>query len=180
MSHWKEIPTAITESEMRYLQHVAGQAKGPLWIEIGSQFGASTVALGLVARPKGYRLLAIDHHRGDPFAGAVGSLNEFLGNIERFCLEGVVVPVVADYRIAMETIAMMEPVGENFGLFFIDACHDYYDVADQIRRCGQLNPNGVFLFHDYGRFDGVTKAVDQLIAVEGVLGTMAVGRLAAS
>lgn len=48
---------------------------------------------------------------------------------------------------------------------FIDASHSYEDVkADRIVWLPKIKPGGYLFLHDYGLFEGVTKAVDEMFA----------------
>jgi predicted O-methyltransferase YrrM len=64
------------------------------------------------------------------------------------------------------------PENETFDLVFIDAGHDYENVSKDIERATAiLDENGLLAFHDYRSLQdpGVTKAVDELLALGGEL-----------
>ena len=57
----------------------------------------------------------------------------------------------------------LEHTRRPFDLIFIDGCHEYdYVKHDTDQSLKQLVPGGVILWHDYGNFAGVSRAVDEL------------------
>ena len=55
-------------------------------------------------------------------------------------------------------------VPNNLDLVFIDGNHDYHFVKEDIELwLPKVRPGGVLAGHDYGRFSGVKKAVDELL-----------------
>lgn len=61
----------------------------------------------------------------------------------------------------------------HYTLMFIDGSHEEADVARDIQNCTEnITPyGGILCGHDYGIFDGVTKAVNE-ISPDGVSGSM--------
>ena len=56
------------------------------------------------------------------------------------------------------------------GLVFVDGSHAYeYVVADSETARALVAPNGIVLWHDYGVWEGVTRALEELEA-KGRLG----------
>lgn len=56
-------------------------------------------------------------------------------------------------------------------LVFIDGSHGYRDCANDIRDWGRhVRPGGILACHDYGAFEGVTRAVDELMPRREVVG----------
>jgi predicted O-methyltransferase YrrM len=54
----------------------------------------------------------------------------------------------------------------QFDLVFVDAAHDYDSVANDSRIALELlrpEAKGIIIWHDYVRFSGVTRAVDELL-----------------
>lgn len=106
------------EGDALFAAAIAAVNEGPTgdFVEIGSYCGRSTVWLGAAARKCGVRLHAVDHHGGseenqpgwewhdatlvDPATGRIDTLPHFLATIDRAGLNDVVVPVVAESRVA--------------------------------------------------------------------------------
>ena len=65
--------------------------------------------------------------------------------------------------------------GSPFDLILIDACHDYpYVRSDSLNAIKHLAPGGTVLWHDYGDFPDVSRAVDELARdypIVGIRGT---------
>lgn len=56
-------------------------------------------------------------------------------------------------------------LGGPFDLIFIDACHKYEFVHNDTQRAiSVLAPGGLIVWHDYGMFPGVSRAVDEFAA----------------
>lgn len=136
-------------------------------VEIGSFHGKSTVVFGLVAkaaRPNS-KVYAVDPHEGelsadDPALNVAPSLEAFTRNIAAAGLTETVVPV----RMLSGEVEWNRPID----LLFIDALHDYANVAqDFVRFAPWVVPRGYIAFHDYGKpdFPGVTKFVDEVISL---------------
>jgi hypothetical protein len=140
------ILTAITEEEMDTL---IALAIGRRVLEVGSQYGASTVAMAQVATC----VWALDHHRGDEHSGVQDTLVPFLANTRHLRGADLVIPVVGDYREVMGNLHE-----GAFGLVFLDAVHNTPAVAQQLYFAKHLSD--VIAVHDYGLF-GVAAAVDE-------------------
>ena len=54
----------LPDDEAAALRAAALQARGGLWLEVGTYCGKSTVHLGSAARERGAQLVTLDHHRG--------------------------------------------------------------------------------------------------------------------
>lgn len=146
----REIPTAISDPEMVELARLAA---GKTVLELGSQYGYSTVHMAKVSE----LVVAVDHHRGDVNASYEYSLPRFLENLRLHDVEDKVIPIVGPIEDAVPLLA-----DHQFGLVFVDADHEEASVL----RDGQLAirmvaPGGIIAFHDYGLF-GVAPAVHQL------------------
>lgn len=54
--------------------------------------------------------------------------------------------------------------GTKFDFIFIDADHSYEQVYKDIVGCRELlSPNGIISGHDYGSWEGVARAVHELL-----------------
>jgi len=55
------------------------------------------------------------------------------------------------------------PYRENCSLIFVDGSHSFdYAMSDTDRALKMINANGVILWHDYGVWEGVTRALEQI------------------
>ena|SRR5438094_2530308 len=151
----EEISSFVTQNECAAL---ADLARDKRVLEIGSEFGRSTVALASTAS----FVCSVDWHRGDEHAGWHDSLSTFWTNLERYRVRDRVVLLIAEDQVVLPLLK------ENlFDLAFIDAFHSYEAVRRDIALVRPaLKSGGTWAFHDYGRF-GVTQAVDELLVQEG-------------
>jgi predicted O-methyltransferase YrrM len=135
-------------------------------VEIGSYCGRSTVVLGSVAQAVDQQAMvyAVDPHEGTVSVAAglqqatTPTFSLFLANIVTAGLIDVVVPVkTCSYEVDWE-----QPIC----LLFIDALHDYVDVACDFSHFERwLVPGALVAFHDYSeQFPGVKSFVDHLLA----------------
>ena len=66
---------------------------------------------------------------------------------------------------SLEAVELFDDSELNF--CFIDASHAYEDVkADILAWFPKIKPGGYLFCHDYGLFDGVTKAVDEMFSCD--------------
>ena len=152
----KDIVSAVTEAECADLQRLAA---GKTVLELGSDFGRSTVVLAQSAA----LVFAVDWHKGDPHAGGPhDSAAKFIHNITRYAVRDKIVAVIGESSLAIPRMA-----DSTFDLAFIDAFHEEkaaYDDAKMI--IPKMKPGAVLVFHDYTvPHFGVKAAVDRL-AVE--------------
>ena len=132
-------------------------AKDKRVLELGSYCGRSTICLAQTA----CYVVSIDPHDGRGTPTQTDTFDTFKANLARYDIKNV---------DAYQTTEI--PVGEEFDLVFIDASHDYESVCKDIERATAVLPyDGLIVFHDYGGVDdrGVTKAVDELLALGGEL-----------
>jgi predicted O-methyltransferase YrrM len=55
------------------------------------------------------------------------------------------------------------PFANSVDFVFVDGSHSYeYVIGDTHLACRMLSPGGVIVWHDYGVWDGVTRALDEL------------------
>jgi hypothetical protein len=146
-----------------------GELPGPhAIVEVGSYCGRATVVLGSVARAVRPRseVHTFDPHDGTQgerdrvVRGHSGSHRRLLSNLDRFGLDGTVLPTVAHSH----EVTWRAPIS----LLVVDHLHDYASVATdfaQFQQC--LAIGGLVAFHDCADyFPGVRAFVDQLIASE--------------
>jgi predicted O-methyltransferase YrrM len=158
----EDVPSALTARECERLAALAIDAAV---LEIGSQFGRSTIALASTAR----FVHAVDPHTGRP-PDIPSSLPTFVWNIEA---HGVREKVVIHVGTSMQVVPTFR--SELFDLVFIDAVHQRPSVdIDLALSAPCLRPGGRIAFHDYGLTGvavgetwyefGVTEAVDDFVA----------------
>jgi SAM-dependent methyltransferase len=138
-------------------RELARLARGKRVLEIGSYYGLSTVCLGRMA----WSVVALDWWDGRGTAERRYTLDEFVRNIERFGLKGVV---------SWGTPDMLPGFDADFDLVFVDGAHDRASVESDIERVlTLLAPGGLIAFHDYNSHadPGVAEAVDALISRGG-------------
>lgn len=136
-----DIPSAVSGAEVNLLCQLA---EGKTVLEVGSDFGRSTIALASVAQ----KVHAVDWFQGDGHAGARDAMPGFWENLKRYRVHGKVVVHAGD---AHEVLPMFRP--EQFDGAFLDAFHEADAVfADACLIRPLLKPGGWLAFHDYGRF----------------------------
>ena len=151
-----DVPSAVTEAECRAL---AGLAEGRRALEAGSHFGRSTIALASVAE----LVHAVDWHRGDPWAGEGYSLPAFVENLRRYGVAEKVVVHVGRFEHVAPALR-----DHWFALVFLDGAHGYEDVKRDLGLFATKAPAGGHVaVHDYGRFEGVTMAVEEWAGIAG-------------
>jgi predicted O-methyltransferase YrrM len=76
---------------------------------------------------------------------------------------------------ADSTTADWKEFGSPFDLILIDGCHDYPFVkSDSANAIKHVRPGGTVIWHDYGQFPDVSRAVDELARdyhVMAIIGT---------
>jgi len=158
--------TAMTENEVRALAELA---EGRDVIELGAQYGGSTIALATSAKS----VHSCDWHQGDEHAGYRDTLHEYFYNI-------------ASFRNIVSHIGRFEEIlpkmrRHAFSMALIDGQHDSFSVTTDFGLVkpllDPLAPGGAIVaFHDYGRF-GVKEAVDSLFKKIELVDTLAIVRL---
>lgn len=151
-----DVPSAVTEAECRAL---GALAEGRRVLEAGSHLGRSTIALASVAEI----VHAVDWHRGDPWAGEGWTLPAFVANLWRYGVAEKIVLHVGRFEDVAPALR-----DHWFGLVFLDGAHGYDDVKRDLAFFASKAPAGGHLaVHDFGRFDGVTMAVEEWAALVG-------------
>lgn len=168
-----EISGWMKPEELRWLaERAAGKATV---VEIGSWRGRSTRALCDHAAGTVY---AIDTWAGDPrdegktttrahyqeYAeiGSDGAYAAFLARHAEHIASGRLVPIQAPS--AEGCARLLREIGRTVDLAFIDGCHVYEAVREDIESCRALvRPGGILAGHDYLHrgHPGVKQAVDE-------------------
>lgn len=143
------VPTSLTDAERAELARLAA---GATVLEVGSQYGASTIALARVAEV----VYAIDHHRGDPVSGEWDTLSDFMAELARHGVRDRVVTLVGRSE---QVVPVLAP--ERFDFVFYDSGKETVEeVRAQAVEARQLvRPGGVIAFHDFGRFPVIDEAL---------------------
>jgi glycosyltransferase involved in cell wall biosynthesis len=172
-----DIPSAVTGEEAAKL---ASLASGGDVLELGAQYGFSTVILGQAAR----RVTSVDWHQGDASIAAMGggcpdTWEPYLANLARYGVAGKVDARRGRFADVLPALARQ---GVLFDGVFLDAQHDTASVeADLALALPLVRPGGWVAFHDYGRSDangfpgfGVTEVADRF-GIAGTAGSLAWG-----
>jgi glycosyltransferase involved in cell wall biosynthesis len=172
-----DIPTAVTAEEAAKL---ANLASGGDVLELGAQWGFSTVVLAQAAR----RVTSVDWHHGDESIRLMGGTDAdtwdaYRANLARY---GVASKVDARRGLFADVLPALAKQGVLFDGVFLDAQHDSAAVAADLALALPLvRPGGWVAFHDYGRSEatghpgfGVTEVADAF-GVAGVAGHLAWG-----
>ena len=175
-----DIPSAITGEEAARL---ASLASGGDVLELGAQYGFSTVILAQAAR----RVTSVDWHQGDASIEAVSGAEcadtwePYRANLARY---GVASKVDARRGRFEDVLPALARAGVLFDGVFIDAQHDAASVQRDLDLALPLiRPGGWVAFHDYGRSEatghpgfGVTEVADRF-GIAGTAGHLAWGRV---
>src|SRR6266702_1567915 len=174
-----DIPTAVTSGEAAKL---ASLASGGDVLELGAQYGFSTIVMAQAAR----RVTSVDWHQGDDSIAAMGgecadTWEPYRANLARY---GVAAKVDARRGRFADVLPALAKQGALFDGVFIDAQHDAAAVqADLDLALPLIRPGGWVAFHDYGRSEatghpgfGVTGVADRF-GITGVAGHLAWGRI---
>lgn len=156
------IPTYITREETEELHRLAA---GATVLELGAQFGYSTVWLAQVARV----VYSCDWHYGDPQAGERNTLSDWAGNTESLRRAGKVIGLLGRFD---SVLPLLQPA--SFELIFHDGYHEAAAMRQDLRMAlPLLSWGGAFCAHDWGLF-GVSEALEPVLGAP----TRVVGRLA--
>jgi hypothetical protein len=150
---------AIQKAEADYLEKLYSDCRG-LHVEIGTLWGGTAIHAAL-AKPAGM-VVTIDYMKlgywddGDPdVPGEKLSKGVIFANFDAFMvsdkikvIEASSFPLPLDFDLIPETV-------------FIDAGHDRSEVLQDWESVKDITQKYV-IFHDYGRLQGVTDAVDSI------------------
>jgi hypothetical protein len=172
-----DIPSAVTGEEAAKL---ASLASGGDVLELGAQYGFSTVVLAQAAR----KVTSVDWHQGDASIAAMGgecadTWEPYRANLARY---GVAGKVDARRGRFGDVLPALAKAGALFDGVFLDAQHDSEAVAaDLALALPLIRPGGWVAFHDYGRSEqtghpgfGVTQVADGF-GIAGVVNHLAWG-----
>ncbi len=134
-----------------------------VFLEIGSWKGRSVSFLGVEIKNhnKNIKVHCVDTWKGSSDHYDFDTLDgddiyhQFLKNIKP------IEDIVTHSRLPSVSAAQLY-ADEFFDFIFIDASHQFNDVMNDLNSWfPKLKKNGIFAGHDYGTWDGVTKAVDK-------------------
>lgn len=150
------INTSLTAAETAVLQ---GLAKDADVLEVGSAYGYSTCAIGLVARS----IVAVDPHFTH------GSEGDLVSNLRAYGVRGKV-----DIRVGFSQTILpkLHEEGRTFDLVWIDGDHTADVVEHDVTWAWKLlRPGGWIAAHDYDEITcpGVRTALDKLCGGPGDL-----------
>lgn len=133
-----DITSAVQEHECRRLAAFARLQR--LVLEVGSEFGRSTIALAATAAV----VHAVDWHCGDAASGWKDSLAAFLANLERYGVRDRVVVHLGSSELVLPVLQ-----AGAFDGAFIDGDHSEEAVVHDLHQVAQLvKPGGWILLHD--------------------------------
>lgn len=148
----------------------------PVIVEVGSWAGASARTMAEASDSEA-RIYCVDHWHGnvesyDPVCKLAQHLTP-LQAFRAFCrnmdqhLFRKVIPLVGTSR----HWADLWPEHIQVDMVYLDGDHRYQAVkADILAWQEHLKPGGILAGHDYGIFDGVTRAVDQCVGDQELVG----------
>ena len=157
------IPTFVTGEEARELERLA---TGRRVLELGAQFGFSTVALARTARA----VWSVDWHFGDPDAGEGDSLRDWSIHTSSARRAGRVVGLVGRFE---DVLPFLRPA--SFGLLFHDGGHSEAEVRTDLELAlPLLGYAAAVAVHDWELF-GVSPACLAILgSPDRVVGRLAV------
>ncbi len=132
-----DIPSAVSREEC---ERLAELAEGKLVLEIGSEYGRSTIALASTARV----VHAVDWHKGDQASGLKDSLTGFLGNLQRYEVRN---KVIIHLGRSEDILPILRPA--IFDVVFIDGDHSVEAATRDAEFAATLTcSGGAIVFHD--------------------------------
>jgi predicted O-methyltransferase YrrM len=147
-----------------YSEFIENIPNNSVFVEVGSWKGKSTAYLGVEAinSGKNIKCYAVDtwegsaEHTDDPFVKTGRLYQLFLANISQ--VSSVVTPI---RKSSIDAAKQFE--NESIDIVFIDACHEYHCVREDIDAwLPKVKPGGTIAGHDYYWGEhGVKRAVDE-------------------
>jgi predicted O-methyltransferase YrrM len=165
--HFSQIQGWYTFHDL-YRWMVDRHPSGSQFVEVGSWFGRSTVAMARLIQEseKQIKLYAVDTFKGSSnepemlqtATDAGGSVyHQFYGNLKRCGVDLVAWPLIMS---SLTAAWLFDDASLDF--VFIDASHVYEDVKSDIEAwLPKIKPGGWIGGHDYSTHPGVSKAVDE-------------------
>lgn len=174
MEHFYQLPNfgedwfTYPQLYKRFVNRLSNNSK---IVEVGSWKGKSTAFLGveIINSGKNIELHAVDtwegsgEHSNDPYVRTNTLYPLFLANI------GPVSSVVKIVR-KKSTEAAKDYEDESLDIVFIDACHEYECVSEDIAAwLPKVKIGGILAGHDFtASFPGVIKAVQELLPIDQI------------
>lgn len=160
MQHFYENIQGWTKFGELYQRVVSEAPHGALFAEVGCWLGRSAALMGveIINADKDLHLYCIDHWKGSVEHKDVPAdlYEQFLANIAP--VKSVITPVRGDSAKTAEKFP-----DRFFHFVFIDAGHEFDDVAADIEAwLPKVAPGGLIAGDDYG-MQGVKSAVDELL-----------------
>jgi hypothetical protein len=145
------VPGWLTQAQGRALWDAVGRLDpGALVLEIGSHQGRSTIILGLAARARGARVIAVDAFVDGKLFGGSPTRQRFEANIAAAGLTDVV-ELVVGYS------TKLRPTWDRpIDLLYVDGKHDYWTYTDDLLWSRHLPADAEILVHDCYSSIGVT------------------------
>ena len=159
-----EIKSAVTEVEANKLAELA---EGRRVLELGTDFGRSTIAMAQTAQ----LVVTIDHCLASPFGPYPHTAIEFLKNVARYDLQKKIIPIVGWSHDVGRILR-----SASFDMLFIDGHHTADSLSSDLRTLTHtLRQKHVIAFHDYdeSQFPDYKKEIDKRYKISGVVGTVA-------
>jgi SAM-dependent methyltransferase len=147
-----------------YKRLVENSPSGSHFVEVGSWKGRSSsfMAVEIINSNKNIRFDCVDTWEGSIEHKEYDIITNkelygiFLENIKP--VRSVINPVKLPSLVAVDSYE-----DESLDFVFIDASHEYEDVKNDILAwLPKVKKKGILAGHDYGTFDGVTRAVDEI------------------
>jgi predicted O-methyltransferase YrrM len=161
MKTWKQVSGFFHPDEALELQRICTNKEV---LEIGAFYGKTTVCIAEVA----ISVTTVDTWAVDGNGQTqLPEINETVFNTFKDSIKeyGNVTYLVG------RSEKIVPGIDRQFDVVFIDAEHSYNGVLSDIRvTLPKLKDNGVFVFHDYGTWAGVTQAIDEVFDISRITG----------
>lgn len=145
----------MTTNEAKALAEAAEKCNGTI-LEIGAYKGFSTILLAKSSKPTAH-IITIDTFNGCPIHGKSKSvLKEFKHNIQ-------------NSGISKKITAIIKPSANFYNpkleldMLFIDGCHEYDCVKNDIKWLKNVKPGGIIAIHDTILFKGPRTIANDMI-----------------
>jgi len=145
----------------RLIRHL----KPEVVLEIGSQFGASAVAMALAQRDAGItgQIVAIDPFFPTGDNSGWGTMKIWYENVYNAGLKTSIQLLVTT------SSAILPAMTRTYDFAFVDGSHQYEDVKEDLRlalHC--LKPGGYVMVHDYAIYESVRNAAKETFQEFGI------------